>query len=204
MPSRKTTVVAALILLVPAALLTNILKGAMLTHVLVQFPALVAAGALLGSSIGCRTKAPLAPTINGVTAVILAGFSLSFWMLPRWLDAAALSLRIDALKIASLVLLVGVPLGWGWCRITFLARAFIWANVATMLGVLGTLYVTFPGRLCNTYLVDEQVALGWIMLAAALSLTVAGALRALVGDFAAANLTSDRASPGSEVLQTPL
>jgi hypothetical protein len=181
MPSRRTVLAIALALLVAAALLTAPLKSSLLTHVLLQFPALIAAGVLLGVSIVPRAKAPDASAAEGVTALVLAGFGLAFWMLPRWLDAAVLDLRIDALKIASLVLLAGVPLGWGWRRVGPLARTFVWANTASMLGVLGTLYATFPERLCNNYLVNEQVTLGWVMLTAAFILVVVGAAQALTG-----------------------
>ncbi len=178
---RKTAQVAALALLIPAALLTIPLKATLVTHVLLQFPMLIVGGVLLGISIGRRPRAPRETAMQGIAALLLAGFCLAFWMLPRWLDAAVLDLRVDALKIASLVLLVGMPLGWGWRRVGALARAFTWANAVSMLAVLGVFYVSFQERLCNNYLVNEQAILGSTMLAAALVLFGLGALRALAG-----------------------
>src|SRR5690606_13444330 len=104
-----------------------------------------------------------------------------FWMLPRWLDAAVVSWRIDAAKMVTLVLFGGLPLGWGWARLGELARASVWANLISMLAAVAVLYMSFPDRLCNTYIYGEQLALGWSMLVVAIVLGLIGAARALFG-----------------------
>ncbi|MCC7281765.1 MAG: hypothetical protein IT556_05235 [Acetobacteraceae bacterium] len=199
----------ALALLLPAVLLGGLLKGSLIAHLLVQFPALVIAGVLLGASTARREARAGAPTTasaattEGVAAILLAGFCLAFWMLPRWVDAAVLDPWADGAKIASLVLLAGVPLGWGWRRVGPLARAVVWANATSMLLVMGMLYVTFPQRLCNTYLVDQQVALGWAVLTLALALAASGAIRALAGE-AIAGAFSPRRGAARSVPRGPL
>lgn len=148
-------------------------------HMLGQIPLLVAAGALV-ARIPTRTVPP-GPSAEAVAAILLAVFCLSFWMLPRWLDAAVGDGFVDLVKMASLVLLAGLPLGWGWPRLGPVARGFVWVHALGMLAVLGLFYLTFSDRLCNNYLVSEQVILGVLMLSLSGSLGLAIAVRVLVG-----------------------
>lgn len=154
-------------------------EASMPRHMLGQFPLLVAAGALVASM---PTQAvPPGRHAEAVAAVLLAAFCLAFWMLPRWLDAAVSDGIVDLVKMATLVLLAGLPLGWGWRRLGSVARGFVGLQAVGMLAVLGFLYLTFPDRLCNNYLVSEQAILGALMLSLSGSLGLAIILRALVG-----------------------
>lgn len=148
-------------------------------HMLGQIPLLVAAGAFV---VGPASE-DAATTRRGeaAAAVLAAAFCLAFWMMPRWLDAAVADRSVDAVKMATLVLLAGLPLGWGWRRLGAVARGFVLAQAVSMFAVLGLLYLTFPDRLCNSYLLDEQYLLGVIMLGLAGVLGVAAAARALSG-----------------------
>lgn len=148
-------------------------------HVLGQIPLLIAAGALAAP----LTTRVVLPELKGeaAAAVLLAAFCLSFWMLPRWLDAALDDVIVDLVKMASLVVLAGLPLGWGWSRLGPVARGFIWVQAIGMFAVLGLLYLTFPDRLCNNYLVSEQAILGALMLGLSGGLGLAIAIRALIG-----------------------
>jgi len=157
-------------------------EAALLRHMLMQVPMLTLAGVLIGSLVAQRSPPETgAGQLEGVAAALLAIFCLMFWMLPRWLDAAVNDPRVDAAKIGSLVLLAGLPLGWGWPRLGALARSFIWVHAISMLIALGILYLTFPDRLCNSYLVSEQPALGRTLLGLAAILGAAGGARALFG-----------------------
>jgi len=157
-------------------------ESSLLRHMLGQIPVLILSGVLLGSLSAQRSPSKLRPKQSeAVAAVIMAVFCLMFWMLPRWLDAAVTDPRVDAVKIGSLVLLAGFPLGWGWRRLGPLARSFIWINAISMLVALGILYLTFPSRLCNSYLIDEQPALGRTILGVAALLGLIGGAHALFG-----------------------
>lgn len=155
-------------------------------HVLGQIPLLIAAGAL---AVPLTTRV-VSPELKGEAAgaVLLAAFCLSFWMLPRWLDAAVDDVIIDLVKIVSLVVLAGLPLGWGWSRLGLVARGFVWLQAVGMLAILGFVYLTFPERLCNNYLVSEQAVLGALMLSLSGSLGFAIVVRVMIG-FGGRNLT---------------
>ena len=148
----------------------------MVRHTLGQFPLLVLAGMLL-----VPKGLPRGSQAQAIAAILIAGFCVTFWMIPRWLDAATNQRGVDLVKIATLVLLAGVPIGWGWPRLAPLARGFVWAQLASMFGILGSLYLIAPVRLCNNYLVDEQIMLGCAALAIACVIVLVSLTLALAG-----------------------
>lgn len=161
----------ALFLALALAPLHGALEAGMAGHVMVQIPLLVAAGFLAGR----RLEPALEPWLErwnagGIAGVLLAGFTLAFWMIPRWLDAALESPATDAAKHASLALLAGAPLAWSWRRLRPVARGVVKIEFLAMLFRLGWLYLIAPDRLCNNYLLADQVALGRGLLAAGAAL----------------------------------
>lgn len=175
----------ALTCLIPASAppFAGFWKSSLPLHMLVQFPLLVMAGALAGAEVGrWHSVEPGARHLEGLSAVLFGAFVLSFWMLPRWLDAAVLDWRIDVAKVISLALVVGLSWGWGWQQIGTLTRGFLAIHGISMLFALGILYRSTPVRLCNTYLLDQQSILGGGMLAIAAIATVSAALRLMAGN----------------------
>lgn len=184
--ARRVAVAAGLLLVTAIPPVAWWWEASLVRHMLMQIPMLILAGIMLGSLRRPDPARDAAATArgrqaDGIAAVLLGAFTVAFWMLPRWLDAAAGDARVDAVKIVTLVLLAGLPLGWGWPRLGGIARAFFWAQAISMAAVLGVLYLTFPERLCNSYLVSEQPVLGAVMLAVAGILALCGAARALFG-----------------------
>lgn len=183
----------------------------MVRHMLGQIPLLVAAGVLLAPLLArlaerLNGRRPATP-LSGAALLLVASFCLGFWMLPRWLDAAVNEVGADAAKMLSLVLLAGVPLGLGWPRLGAVGRAFLWNQLVSMLLILGVLYIGFPQRLCNNYLVDEQLLLGWLMLALAAAIGLWAGARVLFAGLRRPNsrvnsrIMADHAHP--ERLQRP-
>src|SRR5690606_27986821 len=117
---------------------------------------------------------------------LMALFALGFWLLPRWIDAALIDPVAATAKAATLVLLAGIPLGWGWAQAGPILRGFVGANAAAMLLILGWLQQAVPQRLCNAYLIGDQRALGLGMLLLAAWL-VLSALLLVLSPHAAAN-----------------
>ncbi|MEM7408817.1 MAG: hypothetical protein AAF430_01110 [Myxococcota bacterium] len=126
----------------------------MLTHALVQLPSLAIAGFLLAPR-GRGGADRFAPS-----ALLVALFAAAIWMLPRMLDAALENPVVGVLKCVTIPLLVGLPLGWSWPRLSGVTRAFVWSNAVSMLVTLGWLYKAAPVRVCNYYLVAEQDQVG--------------------------------------------
>jgi len=101
---------------------------------------------------------------GGVSGLLLAVFSLCFWMLPRTLDAAVAESEMVAAKFISVPLLIGLPLGLSWPRMGFVLRGLVVLELIAMLFRLGWLYMVTPVRLCNNYLLDDQHRSGQYML----------------------------------------
>lgn len=149
-----------------ALLLREALEASMLGHALVQLPALVVAGWLLVPRRD-RTESRFATPV-----LLVALFSAAVWMLPRMLDGALAQTSVEIAKLVTVPLLVGLPLGWSWPRLTSLSRAFVWANGISMLLTLGWLYQAAPTRVCNYYRLEEQSLVGGVYLALAAGLTL--------------------------------
>jgi hypothetical protein len=97
---------------------------------------------------------------GGIAGTLLAVIASSWWMIPRALDSALASPEAELLKFLSLPLLVGAPAALSWSALGRLGRGFVIANVLPMWAVVGWMYVAAPSRVCNYYLVDQQVTAG--------------------------------------------
>ncbi len=172
------------ILALPA--LRRVLEAHMVAHMLVQIPLLALTGALFASAVGVRTRRTLEPYNEyGLPGMLMVLIASSYWMLPRALDAALDSPTTELVKFVSLPLLVGLPLALSWGRVGPVGRGFVLANAISMIGVVGWLYRQSPVRLCNYYLIDQQVLLGDCLLWLALLTAVACTARAFVGSLPA-------------------
>lgn len=137
------------------------LEATMVGHVLVEIPLLLAVGAVLGKRLAPVMVTPL-QMLNrgGIAGILLCSMTLAVWMIPRWLDAAISDGGVNLIKIATLVGLAGMPLAWSWPRLHFIARGVVKIELLSMLFRLGWLYLISPQRLCNNYLLDDQIWLG--------------------------------------------
>lgn len=158
--------------------LAPLLTARLATHVLGQYPLIVAGGALIGARLALARPAPW----TAAPALLAAVLTLAFWLLPRWIDAAVADPAVAAAKAASLALLAGVPLGWGWAQAGPVLRGFLLANVAAMLAVMGWLQLAVPTRLCNSYLASDQEHYGKALIALALIMIGVGLARTVFGN----------------------
>ena len=160
----------------------RILEAQMATHMLIQIPLLALSGALFASAIRARTQITLARyNEHGLPGMLVVSFASTYWMLPRALDAALDNPAMEAVKFLSLPLLVGLPLALSWARLGTVGRGFVLANAISMIAVAGWLYRESPVRLCNYYLIDQQILLGDYLLALALLMGLVCTARAFVG-----------------------
>lgn len=137
------------------------LEQVMVAHMLVQIPLLAIVGALGVTAVPQRVRARIAEWNRaGVSGTLLALIASSWWMVPRALDWALASPLMEAAKFVTLPLFVGAPLALSWTRLGTMGRGFVIANVLPMWAVVGWAYIAAPVRVCNYYLVDQQVAAG--------------------------------------------
>ncbi len=162
------------------------LESTMTSHVLLEIPLLVAVGVIFGAWLAPHLARVLR-TCNGggIPGILIAVFGLAFWMIPRWLDAALVEPWVGAIKYVSLVGLVGMPLAWSWTRLHPIARGVVKVEFLVMLFRLGWLYLISPERLCNNYLLSDQVWLGRGFLVAGVALSIIWLVPLFFGTLAA-------------------
>ena len=152
--------------------LRQTLESSMSLHMLVQYPALMLAGALMAialpPALALRLSAWNAVGISGLTATALI---LAVLMIPRVLDLALLDPRVEGAKVAAL-LFAGAVLWPSWRAAGLMVQAFFLGSVVPMTIVIATLYQDSPVRLCNAYRIDDQQQLGLGLLWIAGAVTV--------------------------------
>ncbi|MEF8793329.1 hypothetical protein [Thiohalorhabdus sp.] len=158
------------------------LEATLAGHMVAQIGLLAVAGWWLGRGLG-PVRAGEAAGFNrfGATGVVVAVFVLAFWMLPVSLDRALLEPAWEAGKYLSVPALIGLPLARSWPRLPPLARGLLWANGVSMLVVMGWVYREAPVRLCNSYLLDQQLLLGLTLWGLGVAVAAYWTIRAFAG-----------------------
>jgi len=137
------------------------LEATMTTQMLVQIPLLACVGALLREALPAGTLGFTASwDYRGITGLVLASIAAAFWLLPRLLDASVTEPAIAAAKYLSVPLLIGLPFSVSWPRMSFIVRGVVLLELTATLFRMGWLYLIWPDRLCNRYLLDDQQRLG--------------------------------------------
>ena len=140
------------------------LEQSMLRHMLLQAPLLLLAGACLAGGAGPHLRTAIARwNAYGITGLLATAVILSLLMVPRALDLALVMPPVEAVKFA-LLLLAGAALRLSWAPAGLLMQGFFLGNLLPMMAVAGQLYADSPVRICNAYLLDDQVRLGeWLI-----------------------------------------
>lgn len=145
----------------------------MSAQMLVQFPLLGLCGFLLAGFLPARWRSRVdrwnAYGISGLFAIALM---LALLMIPRLLDLAVADARIDFCKGLAL-LFGGAALRVSWRPAGLLVQGFFLGNVLPMMAAAGQLYQDSPVRLCNAYLLDDQVRLGQMLVALSVAVALA-------------------------------
>jgi len=170
-------------------------EQSLVVNILIGYPMLVYFGYIYGRELTqYRLVRAILDNIGGIPGVLIATFTLAFWMVPRWVDASVTHYEIGIIKYLCLIFLVGGTVGCSWSKMHFITRAVLKIEFLTMLFRLGWIYVISPDRLCNNYLLGEQVLLGKSFLAIGLLLTIALCLPLFVADMYDRNLESSNLS----------
>ncbi|ODT35226.1 MAG: hypothetical protein ABS55_09455 [Lautropia sp. SCN 70-15] len=171
-----------LLLLWPA--LRHVIESRMLLHMLVEFPALLAAGwaarrmcpgsgPMRALSLACRHL-----DWRGWTGATLLSAVTAVWMIPTLLDLALLTPAVAAAKYCAWWL-AGWTIADGWGRLDPELRLWVLGNLAWMTGTAGLLYLDAPQRLCVNYLQDDQRHTGIALIALAALLGALGLREAM-------------------------
>jgi hypothetical protein len=168
----------ALLLLLPPA--RAALESSMSLQMLVQAPLFVLCGALVAPALGARWRGHFTRwNAHGIAGLFAVALATALLMVPRVLDLAVADARIDAIK-ALVLLACGFALRLSWARAGALVQGFFLGNVLPMTAAVGQLYQDSPLRLCNAYLLDDQVRLGQGLVIVSVVLGVAWFAQLLV------------------------
>lgn len=179
---RRSPLPLALLLPVLLALppLRAALEASMSLHMLVQFPLLAWCGLVLAGRVPARWSARLqAWNAYGISGLLAVALLSSLLMIPRLLDLALANPAFEAAKWLAL-LACGAAWRGSWRRAGLVVQGFFLGNVLPMMGVAGQLYQDTPLRLCNAYLLDDQVRLGQALVTLAVVAAVAWIAQAFV------------------------
>ena len=152
----------ALWLLIAVTPAGTFLENSLFKHVVIEIPLLIIIGITAGNLIKPRLSGIL--DIISIPGILVACFTLAFWMIPRWLDASLNDEFIACMKYLSIPLLIGIPLALCWQTLHPVARGVVKIEFLAMLFRLGWLYLISPDRLCNNYLLSEQQQLGYMLI----------------------------------------
>lgn len=187
----------ALLLLLPTA--RQALEASMTLHMLVQVPLLIVCGGLIAGALPADWRGRIATwNAYGITGLFATAVALALVMIPRLLDLAVTDLRIDVAKALALVA-CGAALRLSWRRAGAVVQGFFLGNVLPMTAAAGQLYQDSPLRLCNAYLLDDQVRLGQLLAGIAVAAGIgwfAWLVRALMRREAAGLPQAESADPG--------
>lgn len=139
-------------------------------HMLILFPGLTIGGAFLIDGLFGGKFVVSEAVANSIT--IMSVFMMLFWMLPRYLDQSLINPIVEVLKFVTIPAVIGGGLALTWRKTNSFLRGFLQTNAISMLGVLAFLYTHAPVRICNSYLISEQYAVGVHFLWAAIGLTL--------------------------------
>jgi hypothetical protein len=159
------------------------LESTMARHMLLQIPLLIAAGSCIALGLRRTGIASLAGRLraydeNGITGLFAFLLVSAYWMIPKALDSAAISASADTGKFLSL-LLAGLLLPASLTRANVIIQLFFIGNFASMTAIAGMLYQDTPRRLCNLYLIDDQMIAGTGLVTLAIAVAVAWGIRQL-------------------------
>ncbi|MEH7387933.1 hypothetical protein V7147_21415 [Bacillus sp. JJ1521] len=171
-----------LLLVVSVPYVRLMLEASMVATMLVQIPLLVCSGYFLAKGFPEKWRTFfLYFNENGIAGILITLFILTYWSLPRAIDAALNEPFMEIVKYTSLPFIAGVFLYYSWGLLGPISKAFIWANVISMLFVMSWLYLASPARLCNNYLVSEQQELGKTMFLVGLVICILFMGRVFIG-----------------------
>ena len=151
--------------------LGGFLESSMAAHVMIELPLLALAGYLMARPFRHKWSQTLSIfNYGGIPGILVAAFTMAFWMIPKWLDSSLMHVDVAWLKYFSVTFLVGFPLSLSWGALHPLIAALLKIEFLVMLARVGWIYLISPERLCSNYLLDDQVLLGQGLLVVAAGL----------------------------------
>jgi|SRR5690625_1160753 len=143
----------------------HLAESIMTIHMHMQMPLLAVAGMLM-TPLFKQLFPKFFATWNkdGVPGILLVLIVVGYWLIPRAMDDALMSLPVEIFKFFSWTFLVGVPLMDSWSKLSSLWKNIVFITLGIVYLMMAGIYIFAPDQLCNNYLIVEQRTLGWAFL----------------------------------------
>ena len=161
----RTAAAWLLLLLMIVPPVRRMIESSMAAHMLIQYPCLMLAGALLVECVASRwLKRVQRWNELGIAGLVGSALTLAVLMIPRVLDLALVDGQVETVKLIALIA-SGAALRLSWKRAGVVVQTFFLGNVLPMTGVAGTIYQDSAVRLCNAYRLEDQHNIGLALVA---------------------------------------
>jgi hypothetical protein len=166
---------ATLLLLLGTPAVRGWLESRMSLHMAAELPLLLLCGWLMAGAAQVRCRLIECVDAQGLLTATAASSVLALWMLPTALDMALIEPGVALLKYAQWAC-AGALLRSARARYSPVIATFFLVNAAWMTATAGLLYLDAEQQLCVNYLVDDQQAAGFALLAWAVALAALAGL----------------------------
>lgn len=154
----------------PVAELT---ESIMAIHMHVQMPFLAVTGMLMTPLLQKKFPKFFAKwNKDGIPGILLVLLVISYWLIPRAMDDALMSMPVEIFKFISWPFFVGVPIWDSWKKLSTFWKNFFLVGIAILYVIMAFVYLFAPDQLCNNYLIVEQRTLGWSFLIIAICIVI--------------------------------
>lgn len=136
------------------------LSETMPRHQVIQIPMVVSLGLSLAAS-GRNLK--ITDQSSGIAILILVMASLTFWMLPYYVDMSAMDKVINALRLLHLFI-CGTLIVAVWRESIFEVKIAFVAMLTSMTAAVGLAMKKFNVLLCSSFTIPEQQETGTYLL----------------------------------------
>lgn len=143
----------------------NLAESIMTIHMHMQMPLLAVAGMLMTPFIKQMFPRFFATwNKDGIPGILLVLIVIGYWLIPRAMDDALMSLPVEVFKFISWTFFVGVPLMDSWPKLSKTWKNIVFIGLGIVYLIMAAIYIFAPEQLCNNYLIVEQRTLGWAFL----------------------------------------
>ncbi|WP_238552130.1 hypothetical protein [Herminiimonas sp. CN] len=174
-----------MLLLALAAGFRSTLERSMPLHMLLQMPLLLGAGIVCAFAASCVMRDTKNRRLHGVACLAsghgrkfdeygIVGLTFllllsAYWMIPKALDEVLVSPAAELLKFTAFFI-AGLMLPGTLARANRVTQLFFLGNFAWMMAIVGMLYQDTSVRLCNAYLLDDQLIAGQGLVALSIAI----------------------------------
>ena len=151
----------------------NLMESVMIIHMHMQMPLLIIAGFFMAKFFQVKFPHFFEKwNSNGIPGILLFIIIMAYWMLPRTMDEALNLVSMEIFKFITLPFLAGLPLRDSWGKLGKKGKNAIIIIFTLAFILMGWLYINSTSQLCNNYLVNDQIILGWGFLTMGIGLIV--------------------------------